>query len=35
MEKLMNLEYEQSDSNDAGKIVGAVRRIEVEEVHVQ
>ena len=32
MEKLMNVENEWSDSNDANKVEGAVRRIEVEEV---
>ena len=31
MEKLMNVEYEQSDSIDASKVEDAVRRIEVEE----
>ena len=32
MEKVMNVENEWSDSIDASKIEGAVRRIEVEEV---
>ena len=32
MEKLMNVENEWSDSIDASKVEGAVRRIEVEEV---
>ena len=32
MEKLMNVEIEWSDSIDASKVKGAVRRIEVEEV---
>ena len=32
MEKLMNAENEWSDSIDASKVEGAVRRIEVEEV---
>ena len=32
MEKSMNVENEWSDSIDASKVVGAVRRIEVEEV---
>ena len=32
MEKLMNVENERSDSIDASKIEGSVRRIEVEEV---
>ena len=32
MEKLMNVENEWSDSTDASKVEGAVRRIEVEEV---
>ena len=32
MEKLMNIENEWSDSIDASKVEGAVRRIEVEEV---
>ena len=32
MEKLMNVEIEWSDSVDASKVKGAVRRIEVEEV---
>ena len=32
MEKLMNFENEWSDSIDASKVEGAVRRIEVEEV---
>ena len=32
MEMLMNIENEWSDSIDASKVEGAVRRIEVEEV---
>ena len=32
MEKLMNFQNEWSDSTDASKVEGAVRRIEVEEV---
>ena len=32
MEKLMNVENEWSDSIEASKVEGAVRRIEVEEV---
>ena len=32
MEKLMNVENEWSDSINASKVEGAVRRIEVEEV---
>ena len=32
MEKLMNVENEWSDSIDASKVEGALRRIEVEEV---
>ena len=32
MEKLMNVENEWSDSIDASKVEGAVRRIELEEV---
>ena len=32
MEKLMNVENECSNSIDASKVEGAVRRIEVEEV---
>ena len=32
MEKLMNVENESSDSFDASKVEGAVRRIEIEEV---
>ena len=32
MEKLMNVEKEWSDSIDASKAEGAVKRIEVEEV---
>ena len=32
MEKLMNVENEWSDSIDASKVEGSVRRIEVEEV---
>ena len=32
MEKLMNVENEWSDSIDASKVEGAVRRIEVKEV---
>ena len=32
MEKLMNVEIEWSDSIDASKVKGTVRRIEVEEV---
>ena len=32
MEKLMNVENKSSDSIDASKVEGAVRRIEVEEV---
>ena len=32
MEKLMNVENEWSDSIDASRVEGAVRRIEVEEV---
>ena len=32
MEKLMNLENEWSDSIDASKVEGALRRIDVEEV---
>ena len=32
MEKLMNVENKWSDSIDASKVEGAVRRIEVEEV---
>ena len=32
MQKLMNFESEWSDSIDASKVEGAVRRIEVEEV---
>ena len=32
MEKLMNVENEWSDSIDASKVEGAVRRSEVEEV---
>ena len=32
MEKLMNVENESSDSIDASKVEGAVRKIEVEEV---
>ena len=32
MEKFMNVENEWSDSTDASKVEGAVRRIEVEEV---
>ena len=32
MEKLMNVENESSDSTDASKVEGAVRKIEVEEV---
>ena len=32
MEKLMNVEIQRSDSIDASKVEGTVRRIEVEEV---
>ena len=32
MERLMNVENEWSDIIDASKVVGAVKRIEVEEV---
>ena len=32
IEKLMNVENEWSDSIDTGKVEGAVRRIEVDEV---
>ena len=32
MEKLMNVENEWNDSNDASKVEGAMKRIEVEDV---
>ena len=35
MEKLANLENEWSGSIDASKVEGAVRRMEVEEVHCE
>ena len=32
MEKLVNVENEWNDSNDASKVEGAMKRIEVEDV---